>query len=189
MATFTFELQGGTDTEIEATDILQFAGGTFDSRITVDAYNSSSHVKTSGGADKSSANTPVNNKFISQAGGTAGDSQVDIGGGTVDLDTLADANATLKVTFSDLASVSIENAVAYGYDGTTPATAPVGVDLRIAEVGDANFTEAEGSGSAMSLADQATPATDHYYYLVVSASPTSVGLKDDFALAIELTYY
>ncbi|MCK9629321.1 MAG: hypothetical protein M0R37_12120 [Bacteroidales bacterium] len=189
MATFTFSLQGGTPTEVEATDILQFAGGTFDSRIVVDAYNASTHVKTAVGADKSAANTPKNNKFISQAGGGGGDSQVDVGAGTVDLDSVAEADAALKINFADAALVAVVDAVVYGYDGTTPATAPVGVDLRLAEVGNANFTEAEGSGSPCALADQTTPATSHDFFVVASASPVSVGLKDDFSVACELTYY
>jgi hypothetical protein len=141
------------------------------------------------GADKSAANTPKNNKFISQAGGTGGDSQVDVGAGTVDLDSVSTGDAALKVNFSDAAEVSVIDAVVYGYDGTTPATAPVGVDLRLAEVGDANFTEAEGSGAPCELADQTTPATSHDFFVVASASPTSVGLKTAFALRCELTYY
>ncbi len=188
MATFTFYLQGGTPTEIEATDKLQFAGGTFDRRIAVDAYNASTHVKTAADADKSAANTPKNNKFISQAGGTGGDWQVDIGAGTVDLDTVSDANAALKINFADAASVAVVDAVVYAYDGSTPATPPPGVDVRLAETGDANFTEAEGSGSPLELADQTTPATSHDYFIVASASPTSVGLKA-YAYAMSLTYY
>lgn len=90
-------LQGATPTEIEATDKLQLAGGTFDSRIVVGAYNASTHVKTAADADKSAANTPKNNKFISQAGGTGGDSQVDVGAGTVDLDAVASGNAADQV--------------------------------------------------------------------------------------------
>jgi hypothetical protein len=189
VATFLFQLQGATPTTLGATDKLQLAGGTFDSRIVVGAYNASTHVKASGGTDSSAANTPKNNKFISQTGGTGGDSQVDVGAGTVDLDSVASGNAALKVNFSDAASVAVINAVIYGYDGSTPATAPVGVDLRMAEVGDANFTEAEGSGAPVTLTDQTTPATSHDYFVVVSASPTSVGLKSSFALRCELTYY
>lgn len=188
MATFTFTLQGTTDTTIASTDIVQFAGSSgFDSKITVNEYNDTTHVKTSGGTNKSSGNTPNNNKFISQSGGNGGDSQVDIGGGTVDLDTLTDADAAIKVNFSDASSVSTESAIFYAYDGATTTNAPVGVDFRAAEVGDTNFTEAEGSGSALSLANQSA-ATSHDFFIAASASPTSVGLKDSFTLRIELTY-
>ena len=189
MATFTHTLQGTTPTTIEDTDILQFAGsGGFDSKITVASYNDTTHVKSSVGADDSSGNTPKNSKFISQSGGTGGDSQVDIGGGTVDLDTISTANCPLKINFADDASVSTEDAIFYSYNGTAPATAMVGVDFRAAEQGDANWTEAEGSGSALALADNSTPGTSHDFFLLVSASPTSVGLKEG-AYRIELTYF
>ena len=73
MATFTWVLQGTSPTTIEATDIVQFAGATFDSAITVGSYNDSTHVESSVGANDSSGNTPKNSKFISQTGGTGGD--------------------------------------------------------------------------------------------------------------------
>jgi hypothetical protein len=189
MATITFSLQGVTPTVIAETDKLQLAGASgFDSRIKVSEFNDTTHVKTSGGADKSAANTPNNVKFISQTGGTEGDSQADWGGGTEDLDAITDAEATLKVNFSDATEVSVEDAVFYSYDGTTPATAPIGMTIKAAEVGDTNFTDAEGSGSPLALADQTTPAESHDYFVVVSGSPDSVGLKS-FAYRVELTYY
>lgn len=188
MATFTWTLQGSTPTTIEATDIVQFAGaGGFDSKVTVGEYNDTTHVKSSVGVDDSSGNTPNNNKFISQTGGTGGDSQADWGDGTEDLDQITTAEAALKINFSHGSSVITEDAIFYAYDGTTPATAPTGVTFKAAEVGDANFTDAEGSGSPVTINDDTT-ATSHDYFLVISASPDSVGLKDAFALRIELTY-
>lgn len=140
MATFTWTLQGTSPTTIGATDIIQFAGATFDSAIEVSAWNDSTHVKSSGGSNLSSGNTPRNNKFISQTGGTGGDSQIQINGGsTVDLDTLTTANAAIKINFADDASVITEAGVVYAFDGTTPATAPVGVSVKMAEVGDTNW--------------------------------------------------
>lgn len=188
MATFVWTLQGSTPTTIDASDIVQFAGvGGFDSKVAVNAYNDTTHVSSSGGGNDSSGNTPNNNKFISQTGGTGGDSQADWGDGTEDLDAITTAEASLKINFSDASSVITESAIFYAYDGTTPSAVPTGVDFRAAEVGDANFTEAEGSGAAVTITDD-TAATSHDYFLVISASPTSVGLKDDFSLRIELTY-
>ncbi len=187
MATFTWELQGSTPTEIGATDILQFAGsGGFDTSIPVTEYNDTTHVKASGGDDLSDGNTPNNNKFISQTGGTGGDSQADWGDGTEDLDQITTAEAALHILFSDDASVATSDAVIYGYDGTTPATPPVNVDVRLAEVGDTNFVQAEGSGAALELEDQ-TADTDHDYYIVASMSPSTAGLKTG-KLRIELTF-
>jgi hypothetical protein len=188
MATFTFSLQGSSDTTVGATDVLQFAGAAgFDSKITVGEYNDSTHVKSSGGANDSSGNTPNNVKFISQSGGTGGDSQADWGDGTEDLDAITDAECTLEINFSDAASVTTESAIFYAYDGSTTTSAPTGITFVAAEGGDTNWTAAEGSGSALALADQSA-ATSHNFYVAVSASPDSVGLKDSFTLRCELTY-
>lgn len=187
MATFTWYLQGTTPTTIDATDLIQFAGGTFGSAITVDAYNSSTHVESSEAADDSSGNTPKNNKFVSQAGGTGGDSQADWGDGTEDLDQIEQAECALKINFAHGSGVAVSGWVFYAYDGTTPATAPTDIDVRAAELGDANFTECEGSAAPVTLADGGS-ATSHDRYIVLSASPESVGEKTDFAFRTELTY-
>lgn len=187
MATFTFTLQGASPTTIDATDIIQFAGGTFDSPIAVNSYNDSTHVESSVGADDSNGNTPHNNKFISQTGGTGGDSQADWGDGTEDLDQITTAECALKINFSHGSAVACSAIKFYAYDGTTPATAPSNIDVRVAEQGDANFTEAEGSAAALTLADSGS-ATSHDFFIVLSASPLTVGEKTAFAFAIELTY-
>jgi len=186
MATFNWELQGATATAISESDILQFAGGTFDSKITVDDYNDSTHVKTSASADKSADHTPNNVKFISDDGGTAGVSEGDWGDGTEDLDDITEAEATLKVVFSHDSSVTTSDAEFYSYDGTTPATPLPNVDFVAAEVGDTAWTHAEGSGNALSLTSGAA-ATAHAFYIAASCSPESVGLKEG-KVRLELTY-
>lgn len=172
-------LQGTTPTEIAETDILQFAGSAFDETVDVNEYNDTTHVKTSIGGNKSSANTPRNNKFISQDGGTAGVSQVQVdGGATEDLDELTDGDACLNINITNESNITIESAELYSYDGATPATAEPNLSFKAAEIGDTNFTDAEGSGSPLSLADKSTPATEHDYYIVLSVSPETTGLKD-----------
>lgn len=177
MATFIWSLLGETPTVIGATDVIRFAGGTFTAPIQATEYNDSTHVRNAEGTDISASNTPNNVKFISQSGGTGGDSQADWGDGTEDLDQITNAEATFNIDFSDDASVETLDTIMYAYDGTTPATAPVGVDVRLAEVGDTNFTEAEGSGNALELNDQTTPATSHDFYVAASVSPATAGLK------------
>lgn len=187
MATYTWTLQGGTPTTIEATDLIQFAGATFDSAITVGAYNDSIHVESSVGANDSSGNTPENNKFISQTGGTGGDSQANWGDGTEDLDQITTAECSLKINFSHGSSVTTTSHILYAYNGSSTVTGPTEVDFRAAEQGDANWTEAEGSGSAVTITDD-TAATSHDYYIAISASPTTVGEKTAFKIRSELTY-
>lgn len=187
MATYTWTLQGTSPTTIEATDIVQFAAGTFGSAITVGQYNSSTHVESSVGADDSSGNSPKNSKFISQSGGTGGDSQVDVGGGTVDLDSVSTANCPLKINFSHGSAVAVSGHKFYAYDGTTPTAVPTGVTFYAAEQGDANWVNAEGSAAALTLGDSASN-TSHDFFLLISASPESVGVKTAFKLRDELTY-
>lgn len=187
MATFTWVLQGTTPTTIEATDIIQFAGATFDSAITVNAYNDSTHVESSIGENDSSGNTPNNVKFISQAGGGGGDSQADWGDGTEDIDAILEAECTLEINFSHGSAVAVTGVTFFAFDATTPATAPTDIDIRAAELGDANFTQAEGSGSALAIDDSGS-STSHDFYILVSASPESVGEKTDFAFRMALTY-
>jgi len=187
MATYTWYLQGVSPTTIEATDIIQFAGATFDSAITVGEYNDSTHVESSVGANDSDGNTPNNNKFISQSGGTAGDSQADWGDGTEDIDAILTSECALKINFAHTAAVAVTNHIIYAYDGTTTTTAPTDVSFVIAEQGDATFTVAEGSAAALSVADSGSSAS-HDFYFIISASPDSVGEKTAFAIRDELTY-
>lgn len=181
MATFTWSLQGTTDTVVDATDVVQFAGsGGFDSKITVGEYNDTTHVASSGGAEDSSGNTPNNVKYISSTEG-------DWGNGTELITAILDSECTLKVNFSDASSVSTSAAVFYAYDGTTTTAVPTGVTFQAFESGDSTWTNAEGSAAALALTDQAA-ATSHDFFIATSASPESVGLKDSFSLRIELTY-
>lgn len=180
MATaFAWSLQGTSPTTIALTDVLRFAGAAFADPVNVSSYNDSTHVRSSGGSNLSSGNTPKNNKFISQTGGTGGKSQVDVGAGTVDLNTVTTANCALKIVLSDSVSFITSSTLFYSYDGITPATPAAGVDVRAAEQGSNNFTAAMGSGAALSLAAQSTPATSHTFYIIISKSPTAVGLKSD----------
>lgn len=187
MATFTWVLQGTSPTTIEATDIIQFAGATFDSAVTVGEYNDTTHVESSVGANDSDGNGPYNTKFISASGGGGGDSQADWGDGTEDIDQITTAECPLKINFADASSVTTTNAILYAYDGSTTTEVPTGVTFYAAEQGDANFTNAEGSAAAVTINDD-TAATSHDYYFLISASPESVGEKTAFAIRIELTY-
>lgn len=186
--TQTWVLQGVTPTTIDATDSIAFSDGTFGNPIIVGSYNDGTHVRSNAAANDSSANTPNNVKFISQSGGTGGDSQADWGDGTEDLDAMTTAEATLKLTVAYDSNITISSAIMYAYDGTTPATAPTGMDVYLAEQADTNWTNADGSAAALALGDKSTPATSHDYYIAVSTKPTTVGVKDANKLRIEFTY-
>lgn len=188
MATWTWVLQGQTNpTTIDSADVVQFAGGTFNSPVTVSAYQSSMHVDQNGGGsvDDSSGNGPFNSKYINST-------QVDLGGGTVDLTTATTTGAPMKITFTDGSSVSTSNTKFFACQSTeTTTSGPTGVTFYAAEVtsggGDSTWTAAETSGGALALDAHGTPATNHDFYLCVSASPDSIGAKT-FTLRAELTY-
>lgn len=181
--TFTWKLQSndiyGQDTEIGETDVLQFAGaGGLNDPIFVGEYNDKTLVRNSGGTDISAGNIPNNNKFVSQDGGTGGDSEVEINGGAAqDLDTVSADEAALLITVEEEVNVTVTNAIFYTYNGSNPATAVAGLDVRAAEIGDANFTQVEGSGNALELTDSDTPALSHTFEVVMSVGLTALGLK------------
>ena len=179
--TQTWELQGTTPTTIEATDSIAFSDGTFDNPITVSSFNDGTHVRSSVGADDSDGNTPNNVKYVASGTGDWGD-------GTESLADILDAECTLKLTISESSNITVTDITMYAYDGSTTTTAPTGMDVYLAESGDAAWTNADGSAAALTITDSDTPATDHYFYIAVSASPSSVGVKDSNKIRCEFTY-
>jgi hypothetical protein len=131
------------------------------------------------GANDSSANTPKNSKYLTS-------NTVDIGAGSVALNSVTTANCPLKINFSHATSVVLSAVKFYAYDGTTPATAPVEVTAQVAEQGNTNWTAAGGSAAALTMADHTTN-TSHDMFLLVSVAPTTVGAKT-FKFRMELTY-
>jgi hypothetical protein len=190
--TVAWSLQGTSPTTLGATDYLQFSGTTFDTAITVGAYQGLTSVRSSGGSDSSSGNTPKNSKYI--ASGT-----VDIGAGTVNIQsaTITSANAPLKILINGAGTITLSAVTFYCYDGTTDATAPTSSDYYAAEVdvdgyagNDAAWTNCDGSGAALAL-DEATflaSATDHTAYLLISMSPNAVGIASANKMKISFTY-
>ena len=110
------------------------------------------------------------------------------GGSTVNLNTVT-AKQSVDIGFTDGATaVSTENGIFYAYDGSTDATAPTGVTAQGAETGDAAWTACGGSAAAVTLTDQGSNI-QHDFYVIMSASPTSVGEKTAFAFKISIDYF
>lgn len=181
MATYTWTLQGTSPTTIDSSDIIQFAGAVFGSAIFVDDYQDSTHVKSSGGANDSFGNSPHNSKYIS-------DTNVSIDGGSSGLvESVTTANCPLKINFSHGSSVAISAHYLYAYDGSDTENAPTEVTFKVCEQGTTPWVEAGGSAAALAVADRTT-ATSHNFYFMISASPTTVGLKSAFTIRDELIY-
>jgi hypothetical protein len=161
--------------------LIQFSDGTFDNPITVSAFNGGTHVRSSGGSDDSTANTPNNVKYI--ASGTA-----DWGDGTEACSAILDGECTLKITVGYDTNITVTGITMYAYDGTTPATAPTNLDVYFFEQGDTAWTNADGSAAAMSLTDSTTPATAHDFYVAMSVSPSAVGTQSANKAYFGFTY-
>lgn len=197
MATFTWEYYGSTGpawTDIGANTIVFAGSGGLTTPVTVGAWQDETHIGSGDpGTDQCGTNHCRNVKYIS---GT----QFDSGSGT---ETLNDTNlvateCTIRVRFTDGASVATSNARFYAYDGTTTTTEAVGVDVYAFEQGvtattwtlindDSNNTGGDNAAERLDLSDQSA-ATDHTFYIAISASPESVGGKTSFDFGIALTY-
>lgn len=167
---FTWKLQGTTHTEIEETDYLFFCNGTFNSNIIVEEFNESTHVKTSAGVDKSSSNTPKNNKYIS-------DTQIQVdGGSTVNLSTISNSDAALTINVTD-GTFAIEDALFYTFNGSSPSQASEYMNTYSAEVGDSEWTNSNNRASGLTL-DNKTTDSSHDYYIALSISPQNPGISN-----------
>lgn len=165
---FTWKLQGVSDTEISETDYLLFSAGTYNTNIIVGEFNDSTHVKTDAGVDKSSANTPNNNKYISAT-------EVSLNGGaTQDLDTATDSDAVLTINVTD-GTFAIEDALFFTFDGSSPSQQALGLDTYSAEVGDTNWSHSINRTHALALTDKISD-TSHDYFILLSISPTNPGI-------------
>ena len=180
--TQTWVLQGTSPTTIGATDSIAFSDGTFGDPITVGEYNDGTHVRSSGGADSSSGNTPKNSKYL-----TSSTVSID-GAASANLNTVTTANCPLKITIGESTNITVTDISLYAYDGTSTANAPSGMNVYLAEQGDSTWTQAHGSASALSISDSDTPAEDHDFFVLASASPTSVGVKSANKIRVEFTY-
>lgn len=185
MATFTWTAQTLLDADevIGATDKLSFYGSAFNDAIEVGEYNDSTHVEDNVNAEQCTTDHIQNSKWLTS-------STISINGaGTEDLGAAVppDSDCALEILFNESPAVACTSISFWAYDGTTESAVPTDVTFQCGERPDTAWSEAEGSGAAMSLTDSSS-ATDHYFYLYISVSPTTVGVKIAFALKIQLTY-
>ncbi len=171
--------------------------------VAVGSYNGRSFITDSTGT----AQGPEvdNNKWASSTTVIIGQA-----GSGISLLALPNYLTTLNIRFSHNSAVQTQNAKVYGYDRFSKNNNPSGVNLFAAQVvhppntqiatgsGNATWTNLKGSGTVLSLIagpgvsglspnGTNTTATQHDWYLALSASPTSVGAKT-FGLFFELEY-
>ncbi|MGC9423757.1 hypothetical protein [Vibrio sp.] len=197
MATFNWEAYCGTPAWTDvATNTIVFSGSATDltEPITVGTWQDGTHLGSGDpGTDQCGANHVPNVKYVS---GT----QFDGGSGTEALNdtNLVQTECTLRIKFTDAASVAISNARFYAFDGAVETNPAVGVEAYAFEqgVGASAWTQindesggigGDNSGERLGLGDQ-TANTEHYFYIAISARPETVGAKTEFDLGVALTY-
>ena len=180
-----YNTSGSTWTSFSAGNLIGFYGiTTYGTKVRVNNYNVGMHLRTSLGSDidACAANHMTGIQYAS-----VNTCQIN-GGGVVALNTVTQQQS-VRITFTDGAtSVATEGGIFYAYDGSIDSSAPTGVTAQGAERLDDNWTACGGSGSAVTLSDHTTAIT-HYYYVIMSASPTTVGEKTAFAWKISIDYY
>lgn len=198
MAAFTWEVYANTPGWFDvAANTIVFSSSLTDlaTNITVAAWQDGTHLGNGDpGTDQCGTNHVPNVKFISS---TEFDAD---GGGTETLNdtNLVQTECTMRIRFTDAASVATTSARFYAYDGATETAEAVGVEAYAFEQGvsattwtqindDSGNIGGDNTGERLDLEDDGA-ATDHTYYLAVSASPESVGSKGSFDFGIALTY-
>lgn len=196
MATFTWEVYADTPAWFDiAANTVVFAGsGGLATPITVGSWQDETHLGNGDpGSDQCGTNHVPNVKYIS---GT----QMDIGGGTVNIvdGNLAEIDCSLRVRFTDGSSVATSSARFYAFDSTTETNEAIGIEAYAFERGvaatvwaqigdDSGNIGGDNSGERLQLGDQGA-ATDHTFFIAISARPETVGAKTAFDFGIALTY-
>jgi hypothetical protein len=181
-------------------DKLAFCGSTFGSSISVNGFQDSSHRSDATMyADQCTPNHIQNCKYISTT-------QIDIGGGTVTLNTtnVAQTDCTIRWSYEDdtPTTTSLSNCLLFAYDGTTLSYAPTDVTFLCFErtasaINTDRDSDTPGAGGGWDstkgcggqanglILDDQTTAQNHYFYLGMSASPDSKGSKTAFKIRLE----
>jgi len=168
---------------VGATDRYGFYGAAFNDAIETAAYQDTIHVENTSNTEICATAHLHNTKYIA-----AGSMDLDAGGGgALGAGMPTTVGCPIQVLFGHSSSVVTTDTTFWAYDGTTDSTGPADVTFYCGEASNATWTAADGSGAAMGLADDTTAAT-HIYYLFASASPDTVGVKEDFAMKLQLTY-
>lgn len=197
MATITFEHNTGTTgspvwTNI-STNTLVFSGSATDLTATIltTDWNDGTHIGSGDpGTDQctSGPNSSHNNnvKFVD-----ASNMIVNAGGSEAINDTnLIQGECTLRVHLNNGTSVATQNSFFFCFNGTVDTTEAVEIECYAFEQGvsattwtqindDSANIGGDNSGERLDLGEKTT-ATDHYWYLALSARGESAGAKTSF---------
>lgn len=205
MATFTFYADetvplGGSG--------LGFFGSTFGASVEVGSYQDTTYITDGNGVSQGAA--VDNTKWTHAASGI----QNTIGTTSVNLLAIPNRLATLRINFAHGTAVKLQNSKLRIYDRSNTNNPASGVTCKVAQLihpnpiqsplapegsGDASWNTPTGSSVIMDL--EYSPGvsglhgtstvwtdTSHDYYVVISASPDSIGAKNLFSLYTSCEY-
>lgn len=161
-----------------------FFGDNWNDTITVGEYQHSMHIMTAGNDDEC-GNHPTN-KIESPS--YLPNSNLNLYPDSGNMAVNAVENSSLvKYHFNHASAVSTSGALFYGYQGAV-ATPPTELAFWAFEVDDADWSTASGNANALELTNQGS-ATDHDFFIGMSAGPETVGTKSGWTTRLEITYY
>lgn len=184
---------------------LGFYGNGFSNSVPVGQYQQTTFITDGNGTVQGSQ---VNNvKYIFSSSG-----QVN-GGGDVAINTIPNYLSTLNPRFTNDTAVQVEDVELRIYDRINIDNPPSGVTCQVAELinlnttysagsGDSTWTHVYGSAVTLTLANSpgisgiyagdgtnsTVASTRHDWFVILSASPDSIGSKTFFGLSISLSY-
>jgi len=183
---------------------LGFFGASFGQSVEVGSYQDTTYITNSTGSVE--GNVCENTKYIHPASGNQSDA------GEINLQYIPNRLATLNIRFSNDTAVKTQNAKLRIFDRSNINNEASGVTTKVAELihphpnqavvsnsSDATWSTPAGSAvimdllaspgeSGLSPAGPETTDDRHDWYVVISASPDSIGAKTLYGLYVELEY-
>jgi hypothetical protein len=183
-----------------------FGGAGFGASVRVGEYQDRTYITNAAG---SAQGAEVDNvKWAHANSGIIGPGAT---GSTLGLLHIPNYQSTLNIRFTHGSVVQTQNAVGQIYDRVDPDNSPSGVTTKVAEIihpetsqvvtgsGDSSWLSASGNivtvpfiaspGLSGIRPDGAsTSGTQHDWYCAISATPTSIGNKDQFGLYFSVEY-
>jgi len=166
-----------------------FYGPGFGLSVKVGEYNETTYRTTEDGQTNGTA--LPNLRYANTSGAYVGPSII-----AAELVSVLNNESTIRVRLTTDSAVQTQNAELRTFDKTSIDSAPSGVDVFSAEIinpsgtgtGDVNWTQIQGSGTVLGLDDQTTASTEHNFYIALSATPTSIGEKTNFAFYFQAEF-
>ena len=169
-----------------------FFGASFGFSIRVGEYNTTTFRTNANGTSNGSQLPNV--KYANVSGAYVGASLV-----AEELLEIENALSTLDIRLNTDSAIKTQNSKFRAFDRVNINNNPSGVTIYAAEVrkdqasvrgsGNQNWQSIYGSGSVLSLYDQTTAnATQHDFFVILTATPNSIGEKTDIGFYFETEF-